>query len=51
MADTSFDSFDSAPPPEGVARTVFALSGGPRREKLLSLSAAARSKKARDARR
>lgn len=38
-------------PPEGIARTVFALSAGPRKEKLLSFSAAARSKKSRDARR
>jgi len=33
-------------PPEGVARTVFTLAAGPRREKLLSLNAAARKKKA-----
>ncbi|MGD9641813.1 MAG: hypothetical protein AB7V08_03640 [Elusimicrobiales bacterium] len=45
LKNNTYFSVNGALPPEGVARTVFALSAGPRREKLLSLRAAARSKK------
>lgn len=51
LKNNTYFSENSAPPPEGVARTVFALAAGPRKEKLLSFSAAARSKKAGGARR
>lgn len=46
LKNNFYFSENSAPPPAGIARTVFALAAGTRREKLLSFNAAARSKKA-----
>lgn len=51
LKNNYYCAVNAAPPPKGIARTVFALAAGPRREKLLSFNAAARSKKAGDARR
>lgn len=46
LKNNAYFSGNSALPPEGTARTVFALSAGDPGKKLLSLRAAARSKKA-----
>jgi hypothetical protein len=45
LKNNAYFSADGALPPSGIARTVFALSAGHLRGKLLSLPAAARSKK------